>query len=97
RLHGRLDIDSSPELRDRLLALLAKQPPKTLTIDLTEVSYVDTSGLATLLEAFKVARNRESRLCLKGLQVRLIRLFETTGLSTVFEANDCKISVVEAG
>jgi anti-sigma B factor antagonist len=90
RLHGRLVIDSSPDLRDRLLVMLEGQPPKTIIVDLTEVSYMDDSGIATLLEALKVARNRQVTLCLKGLQGRMARLFEVTGLQAVFETDGCK-------
>jgi anti-sigma B factor antagonist len=85
RLHGRLGLDSSPGLRDRLLAVLQGQPPKTITVDLTEVSFIDAAGIATLLEALKIARNRQATLCLKGLQGRMVRLFEVTGLQAVFE------------
>lgn len=90
RLDGRLGIDSSPALRDRLLAISQGQPPKTIIVDLTEVSYIDSSGIATLLEALKVARNRQATLCLKGLQGRIVRLFEVTGLLAVFEMTGCK-------
>ncbi len=90
RLHGHLGIDSSPDLRDRLLAMLQGQPTKTIIVDLTEVSYIDASGIATLLEALRVARNRQATLCLKGLQGRMVRLFEATGLLPVFETAGCK-------
>jgi anti-sigma B factor antagonist len=90
RLQGRLGIDSSPALRDRLLATLRGQPPKNVVVDLTEVSSIDASGVATLLEALKVARNRQVTLCLKGLQGRIVRLFEVTGLLAVFETTGCK-------
>ena len=89
RLHGHLGIDSSPDLRDRLLAILQRQPPKIIIVDLTEVSVIDAAGIATLLEALKVARNRQATLCLKGLQGRIVRLFEVTGLQAVFETG-CK-------
>jgi len=96
RLDGHLGIDSSPDLRDRLLAMLQGQPPKTIIVDLTEVSSIDASGIATLLEALKVARNRQATLCLKGLQGRVVRFFEVTGLLPVFETAGCKdVSRVE--
>ena len=94
RLHGRLGIDSSPDLRDRLLAILQGQPPKTMTVDLTEVSHIDASGIATLLEALKLARNRQTTFCLTGLQGRMVRLFEVTGLQAVFETA-CKVGPPE--
>jgi anti-anti-sigma factor len=95
RLHGRLVIDSSPDLRDRLLAMLEGQPPKTIIVDLTEVSFTDASGIATLLEALKLARNRQVTLCLKGLQGRVVRFFEVTGLLSVFETAGCKDALAE--
>ena len=95
RLRGRLVIDSSPDLRDRLLVMLQGQPPKTIIVDLTEVSFTDASGVATLLEALKVARNRQVTLCLKGLQGRVVRFFEVTGLLSVFETAGCKDALAE--
>jgi anti-sigma B factor antagonist len=95
RLRGRLVIDSSPDLRDRLLTILQGQPPKTIIVDLTEVSFTDASGIATLLEALKVARNRQVTLCLKGLQGRVVRFFEVTGLLSVFETAGCKDTLAE--
>ena|ERR1700751_165928 len=90
RLQGRLGIDSSPDLRDRLLAILPGQRSKVVIVDLREVSYVDTSGIATLLEAFKIARNQHTTLRLNGLQGRLARLFEVTGLIALFETSGPK-------
>lgn len=90
RLQGRLGIDSSPDLRDRLLAMLRGQPSKVVIVDLTEVSYIDTSGIATLLEAFKIARNRHTTLRLNGLQDRMAHLFEVTGLTALFETGGAK-------
>ena len=89
RLRGRLNIDSSPVLRDQLLAMLQAQSPQALTVDFSDVSYVDSSGVATLIEALKIARQRQTTLCLQGLQGRLLHLFEVTGMSSLFEKNGC--------
>ncbi|HEV2730883.1 MAG TPA: STAS domain-containing protein [Terriglobales bacterium] len=89
RLHGRLGIDSSPALRDRLLAMLQGEPPKAVLVDLTEVVYIDASGIATLLEALKIARSRQTMFCVKGIQGRIVRLFQATGLMNLFEAKGC--------
>jgi anti-sigma B factor antagonist len=85
RLYGRLNIESSPRLRDRLLALLQDQSAKTLVIDLTSVSYIDSSGVATLIEALKIARQRRIGLLLTGLEGRLLHLFEVTGMLALFK------------
>lgn len=82
---GRITIDSSPALRDRLLAILQQQTPSTLTIDLTAVPYIDSSGLATLVEALKIARANQTTLQLR-LHERPRYLMEVTGLLPRFEA-----------
>jgi anti-sigma B factor antagonist len=89
RLRGRLNIDSSPALRDRLLDLLQAQSPQAVIVDFSDVSYVDSSGVATLIEGLKMARQRQTTLCLHGLQGRLLHLFEVTGMSTLFEKSRC--------
>ena len=88
-LRGRLNIDSSPALRDRLLAMLQVQSPEAVTVDLTDVTYLDSSGLATLIEGLKIARMRQTMLCVQGLQDRLLHLFQVTGMSALFEKSGC--------
>jgi anti-sigma B factor antagonist len=84
-LGGRLTIDSSPELRSQLLAVLYGEALENLVIDLSDVPYVDLSGVATLLETLRVARGRKTGLQLKGLHDRPLYLLEVTGLLSLFE------------
>ena len=89
RLRGRLNIDSSPALRDRLLAMLQPQSPQAVIVDFSDVSYIDSSGIATLIEGLKMARQRKTTLCVQGLQGRLLHFFQVTGISTLFEKSGC--------
>jgi anti-sigma B factor antagonist len=85
-LRGRLSIESSPDVRDHLLAMLRSQsPPETIAIDLAEVSYMDTSGIATLIEGLKIARIGGIAMRLHGLQGRLLHLFQATGIGSLFD------------
>src|SRR5215472_15590271 len=68
RLRGRLNIDSSPALRDQLLAMLQAQSPQSVIVDFSDVTYVDSSGIATLIEGLRMARVRQTTLCVQGLQ-----------------------------
>jgi anti-sigma B factor antagonist len=83
-LYGRIDIDSSPALRERLLALLHGRHPSIVSIDLSGVTHIDSSGVATLIEALKIARQGKTELRLQGLNDRLHRLFEATGILSLF-------------
>ena len=84
-VEGRITIDSSPALRDRLFDILRQNSPTALIIDLTAVPYIDTSGLATLVEGLKIARAGNIPLRL-SLHERPRYLMEVTGLLALFEA-----------
>jgi anti-sigma B factor antagonist len=87
-LQGRVDIESSPHLRDQLLAMLRRQPPpETIGIDLAEVSYMDTSGIATLIQGLKIARISDISMHLQGLQGHVLHLFQATGLGSLFDTD----------
>lgn len=83
-LEGRIDIDSSPAVRDQLIALLNAPHPSAVGIDLSGVTHLDSSGVATLIEVLKIARNCETDLRLQGLQGRLHHLFQATGILSLF-------------
>ena len=90
RLDGRIDVESSPDLRDRLSAILSESPlPGAITVDLAGVPYIETSGIATLVEALRIARHRQMTFCLQGLSGSVLRLFEVTGVLALFEASAC--------
>lgn len=96
RLCGRLNIDSSPAFRDQLLASLRAQSPQSVIVDFSDVSYVDSSGIATLIEGLKIARQRQTTLCLHGLQGRLLHFFKVTGMSTLFQTSGCESASPES-
>ena len=86
-LYGRIDIDSSPALRSRLLGIFEAPHPKTVSIDLSAVTHIDSSGIATLIEALRIARAHQTELRLEGLQDRLVRLLEFTGVLSLFNGS----------
>ena len=89
RLSGRVDVDSSPDLRDRLRTLLSnKALPQTIIVDLASVPYIETSGIATLIEALRTARHHQINFRLQGLSGAVLRLFEVTGVLALFQASN---------
>jgi len=89
RLTGRVDVECSPDLRDRLRTLLSEEPlPQTIVVDLAGVSYIETSGIATLIEALRIARHRQSSFRLRGLSGATLRLFQVTGVLALFEPSN---------
>jgi len=83
-LHGRITVQNSGEMRAALDKAL-RNKPASLSIDLSGVSYIDTSGLATLVEADRIAHKQGTRLILSGLQDQPRYLFDITHLDRLFE------------
>src|SRR5208283_815010 len=77
------------------LAVLDGPSMRAVIVDLSVVSYIDASGVATLIEGLKIAHSRPTTLCLKGLQGRVLQLFEVTGLLSLFDTSGCKGSSAE--
>jgi anti-anti-sigma factor len=85
RLSGKITVDSSPDLRASLLQVLKNQDCQLLTVDFYEVIYIDTSGLAVLIEVLRSSRQLGKRLQLSGLRERPLYFFESTGVLGLFD------------
>jgi anti-sigma B factor antagonist len=77
-------VENSGELRATLSCALRRKPPD-LAVDLSDVFYMDTSGVATLVEAARTARKQGTRLTLKGLHDQPRCLFEMARLDRLFD------------
>jgi anti-sigma B factor antagonist len=83
-IQGRITVANSDQMRTALAnALRAK--PTSLAVDLSGVSYMDSSGLATLVEAARIARSQGTRLVLGGLHDQPCYFFEITHLDRLFD------------
>jgi anti-sigma B factor antagonist len=80
---GQIDIGNSPALRKTLLESL--KTTKSIAINLSAVKYIDSSGIASLLEVLKEARDSKKRLVLFGLTGAVLQVLQLTRLTGVFE------------
>ncbi len=83
-IRGRITIENSGEMR-RILDRALRTKPARISVDLSDVSYIDTSGLATLVEAARIARGQGTRLTLRGMKDQPLYLFEITHLDRLFD------------
>jgi anti-sigma B factor antagonist len=83
---GNIDLASSPELRKTLLDALKNDA--RLATNLAAVKYIDSSGIASLLEVLKAARTNGKRFVLFGLTVGVREVLQLTRLTGVFETYD---------
>jgi anti-sigma B factor antagonist len=81
---GRITVDNSNEMRERLGAAL-KLKPRELTVDLSRVTSMDKSGVATLVEATGRARRQDTRLMITGLQGQPAYLLKVTQMDQLFD------------
>lgn len=80
---GDVDLSCSRELQSHLKRALEGKP-KLLVVDLANVPYMDSSGVATLVEAMQIARKQASKLVLCSLQDKVRSIFEIARLDRVF-------------
>lgn len=81
---GDVDLATSRELQNHLRQVLAKRPAR-LVVDLSGVPYMDSSGVATLVEAMQICRRQSTELVLCSLQERVRSVFEIARLDRVFK------------
>ena len=84
RLTGEVDMRSSPELREELLGVTRTQPPRVI-VSLEHVRYIDSSGIATLIECFKNVHRYGGRFRLVGVNEDVYPVFELAHLTEVFD------------
>jgi anti-sigma B factor antagonist len=82
-LEGEIDLHVSPRIATELRALI-KDKPEKLVIDLSKVSYIDSSGLAVLIDGMQKVEAYRGKLYLTGMQEVIRVIFETSRLDQVF-------------
>ena len=80
---GDVDLYSSPSLRETLLAEMHAGPAGVL-VNLSEVGYIDSSGIATLVEGLQLSRQTKTRFGLFGLRGNARSVLELARLQRVF-------------
>lgn len=92
RIAGEVDVYSAPQLRERVIQLLADGIPHIIA-DLREVDFLDSTGLGALVGSLKRLREQDGSLKLATGAGRIPQLFRLTGLVRVFALHQ---SVLEA-
>jgi anti-sigma B factor antagonist len=83
RLLGELDMSTAPQLREELLRLVS-DGATTVTVDLSELAFVDSTGLSVLITGLKRLRQQGGDLALRSPTPGTRRVLEITGLTEVF-------------
>jgi len=83
-VEGEVDVYTSPRLKQEIVKQ-AESGTKRLIVDLSKIEYLDSTGLGVLIGGLKRFREAEGNLALLGPGMRILRIFEITGLDKIFD------------
>ncbi len=81
-LNGDVDLSRSPDARKAILGCLQKKA--NLMVDLSAVDYIDSSGIASLVEGYQVSRKQKLDFALIGVSDSAMRVLQLARLDQVF-------------
>jgi anti-sigma B factor antagonist len=83
-LKGEIDLHVSPSITASFNQIIEKKPER-LVADLSQVTYIDSAGLAALIEAMQKVEGYGGKFLLAGLQETVRSIFEISRLDQVFQ------------
>ncbi|HWI05297.1 MAG TPA: STAS domain-containing protein [Acidimicrobiales bacterium] len=83
QLVGELDMSTAPQFREQLLRLVS-DGATLVTVDLSELAFVDSTGLSVLITGLKRLRQQGGEMALRSPTPGTRRVLEITGLTEVF-------------
>jgi anti-sigma B factor antagonist len=95
-LTGDITLFNSPDIRKALIDQLKDKRVPHLVVNMLAVPYVDSSGVASLVEGLKMSRDLNSRFALYGLSKSARTVLELTHLLRIFEVHDTEQQALEA-
>jgi len=84
-LSGDIDLAHSPAMRKALLGEIKEKHTRKVFLNLKNVRYIDSSGIASLVEGLKASRDQGSRMILYGLSRSVREVMELSRLQKIFE------------
>ena len=82
-LEGDIDLHRSPEVKETIEPLIAQKVPRIL-VDFSAVTYIDSSGLATMIETLQRIQSYGGKFGLFGLRESVRTVFEIARLDQIF-------------
>ncbi len=94
-LSGEVDLSTSPQARKAILDCLASR--RAVLVDLSAVTYIDSSGIASLVEGYQNARNVGLKFCLVDVSEAALSVLELARLNKVFPIYPSAAACMEQG
>jgi anti-sigma B factor antagonist len=94
---GDITLYNSPDMRKMLIDLLKTQRKPRVIVNMLNVKYIDSAGVASLVEGLKIARDLKSTFALFGLSRTAREVLELTRLIKVFEVYNNEQEALQGG
>lgn len=94
-LHGDLDMRSAPTLRNEIGKIVAGRPGR-LVLNFTQVNYIDSTGLGTLVYFLRQVNTYGGKMMLVGLSTVVKNVFEITRLLNVFNIHETDEAAIKS-
>jgi anti-sigma B factor antagonist len=88
QLEGEFDISMTGPLREQWDALIRDERPERIVIDLSRVTFIDSTGLGLLVRVLKAQRAHGGDVLVRGAVPRVMKVLSLTGLDAVFPHAD---------
>jgi anti-sigma B factor antagonist len=95
-ISGDIDLANSPSMRKALLGEIKDKHTRKVYLNLKNVRYIDSSGIASLVEGLKASRDNGGRLILFGLSSSVREVMELSRLQKIFEIYDSEEQAVSS-
>src|SRR5437879_13747425 len=93
-ISGDIDLANSPEVRKALLHEVRDNRRPRVVLNLSDVRYIDSSGVASLVESLKASRDIGSRFILVGLSGPARDVLQLSRLVTASEVYDTEVEAL---
>ena len=87
KAEGDVDLSTSPQLREAILAA-CKSKADTVVVDLSGVGYMDSSGVATLVEGLKASQGGGKTFALQAPSASVMKVMQLARLDSIFEIRE---------
>ncbi len=93
---GEIDLSNSPQVREVLLREIKENRAPRVAMNLCQVAYIDSSGVASLVEGLKASRDTGARLMLIGVSGPAREVLQLSRLLKLFELHDTEEQALES-
>lgn len=84
-LRGEIDHHGAVRVRTEMDALIYEERPKKVILDLSEIEFMDSSGLGLIMGRFALMQNLGGELTVQNLNERIMKIFELAGLGRMIK------------